>query len=122
MLKSITDKLRAVSSSILLLDDTPSEQDIEKLRKLSIKPGLGSGTNPFAQINTEGQGSKNTSQSQSQHRNTQEDPEREIRQTKRPSIKAPRREQAYKTKWLGDGAKDVRNDYQKEYRMNNGDK
>lgn len=115
MRSAISDKLRTISSSILLLDDTPSEQDIEKLRKLTIKPS----TNPFVQVSDE---DKSTSVSPSQHRNTQEDPERDIRQTKRPSIKAPRREQTYKTKWKGDGAKDVRNEYQKEYRLNNGDK
>ena len=116
----ISDKLRTISSSILLLDDTPSEKDIKQLRKLPTKSGLG--TNPFAKIDTEGKDNKTTPQPQPQHRNTQEDPEREIRESKRPHIKAPRREQAYKTKWKGEDSKDVRNEYQKEYRLNNGDK
>ena len=120
MLKSITDKLRAISANILLLDDTPTDKEIEEKKRLK--------TQQVSQSTGLGQGQEQTSTKPTQHalpgqhRNVQDTPERDIKESKRPHIKAPRREPSYKTKWKGEGAKDVRNEYQREYRMNNGDK
>ena len=118
MLKSITDKLRAISANILLLDDTPTDKQIEENKKLK--------TQQVNQSTGLGQEQISTKPTQhvlpGQHRNVQDTPERDIKETKRPHIKAPRREPSYKTKWKGEGAKNVRNEYQREYRLNNGDK
>jgi len=48
--------------------------------------------------------------------------ERDVREAKRPDVRKPRREEAHKLKWKGEGSREVRKDYQKEYRMNNGNK
>ena len=43
-----------------------------------------------------------------------------VRESKRPHIKPPRREEAFKTKWKGEGKREVRNEYQKQYRSDHG--
>lgn len=45
-----------------------------------------------------------------------------VRESKRPNIKPPRREESFKTKWKGEGRKETRNEYQKEYRSEHGNK
>lgn len=43
-----------------------------------------------------------------------------VRKTKRPAVKPPRRITDYKAKWKGQGSRDVRKDYQRQYRQENG--
>lgn len=46
--------------------------------------------------------------------------ERDIRKAKRPVVKPTRRQESFKTKWKGEGSREVRKDYQKQYRIDNG--
>lgn len=43
-----------------------------------------------------------------------------VKKTKRPNIKPPRRIGDFKAKWKGQGSREVRRDYQKNYRQENG--
>lgn len=45
---------------------------------------------------------------------------KDVRKAKRPLIKPPRREETYKKKWTGEGSREVRKEYQKDYRQEHG--
>jgi hypothetical protein len=48
--------------------------------------------------------------------------ERDVREAKRPVIKPSRRQESFRSKWKGEGSREVRKEYQKQYRVDNGNK
>jgi hypothetical protein len=46
--------------------------------------------------------------------------ERDVREAKRPVVKPSRRQESFRSKWKGEGSREVRKDYQKQYRVDHG--
>ena len=113
MRKPVSDILREIVSGLLILDDTPSEEDLKKKREYKIPQN----------VCPEGEQAK-VSVVPLKRRNVPNIAERDIIETKRPDIRRPRRESDIKSEWKGDGdkVKDKRNEYQKQYRAENGNK
>lgn len=122
MRKCISEFIKRIGLS-LQEDDYPSEEDIKKVNYTIENPVTSLEADPKAKLpvpgsnpGVSGDGSKSsTNKPVSEESDT-------VRESKRPNVKPPRREESFKAKWKGEGKKEVRNEYQKEYRSEHGNK
>ena len=122
MRKCVTYILRKVAATFQQ-DDTPYDNDIIE-KKYTID-------NPITSIKLKDQESSEESkgpEKQEEPKGSEEKSnkplidvqERDIRDAKRPDIKPSRRQESHKSKWKGEGSREVRKEYQKQYRVDNG--
>jgi hypothetical protein len=114
----VSEILRKLAATIQM-DDTPSDSDIRK-REYTID-------NPVTSIKINKEVKDKSNMEVGNKKESEDDSKKakpeisdKVRISKRPHIKAPRREESFKTEWGGQDKREKRNTYQKEYRMENG--
>jgi hypothetical protein len=117
MLRCVSYTLRKIAA-VLQEDDTPYDNDIVK-SKYTIE-------NPITLIKVEHPESPEKSEEEpGESKKKCNKPlidvqERDIREAKRPDIKPSRRQESHRSKWKGEGSREIRKDYQKQYRVDHG--
>jgi hypothetical protein len=109
MYKPVSEYVRSIAAGVLVLDDTPSDKDIDEKRKTTKKliNLMPTDEKPMTAPLT---------------RNVPDSPERDIRESKRPDVRRPRRQPTFQSGWSGEGVKEKRREYQQEYRAEHGNK
>lgn len=111
MRRSVADYLRDISAGIVLeMDDTPEPEKkkrvTEPTKELEISHKKPGGEEETTTIPT--------------RKSLPDEVSKDVKTTKRPKIKPPRRITDYKAKWKGLGSRETRKQYQKEYRQEHG--
>lgn len=120
MITCIAYILRKLAATIQT-DDTPSESEAHKKEYTITNPVIDAKvTNIVKEKGISEVGNKK--ESEEGPKKVKPEISDKVRVSKRPHIKAPRREESFKTEWGGLDKREKRNTYQKEYRMENGNK
>lgn len=108
---SLADKLREISSGLLLVQDDYSE--INRNKKRFVKPTVSVSV-------TKDKGDGKEDKKEIPIKKAKPDEFSKIKVTKRPVIKPPRRISDFRAKWKGQGSREVRKEYQENYRKEHG--
>ena len=119
MRKCVSYFLRKIAA-VLQQDDTPYDNDIIK-KKYTIDNPITSMEVKSKKPSEETKGSEEQVESEEKSNKPLIDvQERDIRDAKRPDIKPSRRQESHRSKWKGEGSREVRKEYQKQYRVDHG--
>lgn len=120
MRKCISEFIKKIGLS-LQEDDAPSG-DVKKNNYTIENPVTSLEADPKSKLPVPGNQNESAEGSESSTDKPISEISDKVRESKRPNIKPPRREESFKTKWKGEGRKETRNEYQKEYRSEHGNK
>ena len=112
MRKCVSDTLRKIAIELQEEDDLKKEYTIDN-PVISIK---------VKHPEKESEESEGSEESDKKKKPLIDVEERDVREAKRPVIKPSRRQEYFRSKWKGEGSREVRKDYQKQYRVDNGNK